>query len=167
MYAQFELISEQGKTPKYRLTAVCRWVDELKAFVGKDGYISLYLQKKREQQPTDAPAMFLQAKGSYNLTGIKNFYRDGKPSGIAYGYPYRSVTYGGKKPMPNPLVNYVEDGFLFLFHYDNNSVPKCFEMLWLCDSRQMITQHCKSLEMGSYDEELKKCRADAIPYNKG
>lgn len=171
MWAKFDFVPNGGATPKYKLAEAYKWVDELKALVGRDGYISLYLCQKREQQPTDAPSMYLQAKGSYNLTGLKDLFKNGTPSGIAYGYPYRSVTFGNKKPQANPLLRYVDDGFLFLFHYDKECgkplTPVSFEMLWLDGARQMIAQHCKALEMGGYDEELKKCRSEAIPYNKG
>lgn len=171
MWAKFDFVPNSGTTPKYKLTTAYKWVDELKALVGRDGYISLYLCQKREMQPINAPSMYLQAKGSYNLTGLKDLFRDGKPRGMAYGYPYRSITFGGKNPKPNPLLKYVDDGFLFLFHYDKECgkplVPASFEMLWLDGASKMIAQHCKALEMGGYDRELEKCRDEAIPYNKG
>lgn len=167
MWAKFEFDPDSKATPKYKLSENYKWVEELQSLVGKNGFISLYLCQKREGQPSDAPAMYLQAKGSYNLTGLKDLYRDNKPSGFAYGYPFNGSEYGGKKPMPDPLLKYKDDGFVFLFNYGNNGLPKSFEMLWLCGAKQMITQHCKTLEIGGYDEELKKCRAEANPYNKG
>lgn len=68
MWAKFALSPQSGATPKYVLTDAYGWVEELKDLVGRDGYISLYLQKRREGQPSDAPAMYLQAKGSINFT---------------------------------------------------------------------------------------------------
>ena len=170
MWAKFVLSPKSGKTPKYVLTDACGWVDELKDLVGRDGYISLYLCPKREGQSSDAPAMYLQAKYSLNLTGLKDLFVDGMMSNYAYGNPPKAVTYGNKKPRLNPLVKYVADGFLFVFHYDyeiklGEAVrPLSFEMLWLEGAGLMIPQHCKSLQMGSYDEILKKCRDEAIPY---
>ena len=73
----------------------------------------------------------------------------------------------------NPLVKYVADGFLFLFHYDYEikmgveEKPLSFEMLWLDGAGLMIPKHCKQMQMGCYNELLKKCRDEAIPYNKG
>ena len=114
--------------------------------------------------------MYLQAKCSLNLTGLKDLFVDGFMSNYAWGNPPKAVTYGTKKPRLNPLVKYVADGFLFVFHYDYEiklgemERPLSFEMLWLEGAGLMIPQHCKSLQMGSYDDILKKCRDEAIPY---
>ena len=170
MWAKFVLSPKSGKTPKYVLTDAWKWVDELKDLVGRDGYISLYLCQKREGQPSDAPSMYLQAKCSLNLTGLKDLFVDGMMSNYAWGNPPKAVTYGTKKPRLNPLVKYVADGFLFVFHYDYEiklgvmERPLSFELLWLESAGLMIPQHCKSLQMGAYDEILKKCRDEAIPY---
>ena len=171
MWAEFALSPNSGKTPKYVLTKACGWVDELKHLVGRDGYISLYLCQKREGQPSDAPSMYLQAKGSLNLTGLKELFVDGVMSNYAWGNPPRTVAYGTKKPKTNPLINYVADGFLFVFHYDYEiklgqqvERPLKFELLWLEGAGVMMPQHCKRLQMGSYDDILKKCRDEAIPY---
>lgn len=171
MWAKFVLSPQSGATPKYVLTDAYGWVEELKDLVGRDGYISLYLQKRREGQPSDAPAMYLQAKGSLNFTGLKCLFVDGYMSEYAWGNPPKAVTYGSKKPRMNPLVKYVADGFLFLFHYEIKmgvgEKPLSFEMLWLNGAGLMIPQHCKLMQMGCYNELLKKCRDEAIPYNKG
>lgn len=173
MWAKFALSPQSGATPKYVLTDAYGWVEELKDLVGRDGYISLYLQKRREGQPSDAPAMYLQAKGSLNFTGLKDLFVDGCMSEYAWGNPPKAVTYGSKKPRMNPLVKYVADGFLFLFHYEHEirmgveEKPLSFEMLWLDGAGLMIPKHCKQMQMGCYNELLKKCRDEAIPYNKG
>ena len=98
MWAKFVLSPKSKKTPKYVLTDACGWVDELKDLVGRDGYISLYLCQKREGQPSDAPSMYLQAKCSLNLTGLKDLFVDGMMSNYAYGNPPKAVTYGKEKP---------------------------------------------------------------------
>lgn len=170
MWAKFGLRQNSGKTPKYVLTDAWGWVEELKDLVGRDGYISLYLCQKREGQPADAPSMYLQAKSSLNLTGLRDLFVDGVMSNYAWGTPPKTVTYGAKKPRINPLIKYVADGFLFLFNYDfevklgEMERPLSFELLWLEGAGLMIPQHCKSLQMGSYNEILRKCREEAIPY---
>lgn len=170
MWAKFVLSPTSGVTPKYVLTDACGWVEELKELVGKDGYISLYLCPKREGQSSNAPSMYLQAKGSLNLTGLRDLFVDGMMSDYAWGNPPKAVTYGAKKPRFNPLVKYVADGFLFVFHYDfevkmeEMERPLSFELLWLEGAGLMIPQHAKSLQMGSYNEILRKCREEAIPY---
>lgn len=171
MWAKFVLSPKSGATPKYVLTDCYGWVEELKDLVGRDGYISLYLCQKREGQPSDAPSMYLQAKCSLNLTGLRDLFENGCMSNYAYGNPPKAVTYGSKKPRINPLIKYVADGFLFIFHYEYEIVlgqqmerPLYFEMLWLEGAGLMIPLHCKSLKMGSYDEILKKCRDESIPY---
>ena len=170
MWAKFALCPNSGKTPKYVLTDAWKWVDELKDLVGRDGYISLYLCQKREGQPSSAPSMYLQAKSSLNLTGLRDLFVDGVMSNYAWGTPPKTVTYGAKKPRINPLLKYVADGFLFVFHYDYEvklvemERPLSFEMLWLEGAGLMIPQHAKSLQMGSYNEILRKCREEAIPY---
>lgn len=168
MWAEFVLSPKSGKTPKYMLTKFCRWVDELEDLVGRDGDISLYLCQKREGQPAGAPCMYLQAKGSLNLTGLKELYEGGVMSNYAWGNPPKSKTYGTKKSRLNPLAKYEADGFLFVFHYDGEGKqverPLSFEMLWICGAGPMMSFHCKRLQMGNYDEILKRCRDEAIPY---
>ena len=170
MWAKFGLSPKTGKTPKYVLTDAWGWVEELKDLVGRDGYISLFLCQKREGQPSDAPNMYLQGKCSINFTGLKGLFVDGMMSNYAWGNPPKTITYGAKKPRLNPLIKYVADGFLFVFHYDfevkmeEMERPLSFELLWLEGAGLMIPQHAKSLQMGSYNEILRKCREEAIPY---
>ena len=104
MWAKFVLSPKSGNTPKYVLTDAYGWVEELKDLVGRDGYISLLLCEKRPGQPADAPPMYLQAKCSLNLTGLKDLFVDGFMSNYAYGNPPKAVTYGNKKPRSNPLI---------------------------------------------------------------
>ena len=62
MWAKFVLSPKSGKTPKYVLTDACGWVDELKDLVGRDGYISLYLQQTYQgnyQKPLKIKTHFL------------------------------------------------------------------------------------------------------------
>lgn len=167
-YARLDYDKTSKKTPKYVITKV--WgnyapMDELK---GKNGMISMYLLPKREVQPSNCPPMHLQAKSSLNLTGLKDYFVDGKLSGYAYGYPLSSQTYG-KDNKPNPFYPNREDGFLFLVHQDKEAStpaerqrPDYIEMIVLQGCKVLIGSYCKQLVVGGFAEALEVLRRDSV-----
>lgn len=82
-------------------------------------------------------------------------------SGFAYGYPMDKQTYS-KDNKINPFYEYKEDGFLFIIHPDENNpknlVPVSIEVIVLEGAKVLISQYCKQLEMGGFNEELKRLR---------
>ena len=161
-YARLEDCTEK-KTPKYVIkTQVGEYppMDEIK---NKNGEVSMFLLSSIDSgsKKENAPAMKLQAKGSLNFTGLKNYYVDGKPSGYAYGYPLEAETYS-KEKKPNPFFEYKDDGFLFIIHNDSQyGRPSCIELMVLDGGKSMISEHCKTLCMGGFDEALKALREQA------
>ena len=165
-YARFTNTTAKGaKVPKYSAIYQAGYYPPMEQLVGRDGYVSVYLQEKRETQTkSSTPKMSLQAKGSLNLTGLKDYFVDGKLSGFAYGYPYDRPTYG-KGEKPNPLYDYKNDGFLFVIHQDGSNTadltPTMIEMLVIEGGKTLISSYCKMLAMGGFNEVLDELRRQA------
>ena len=109
-----------------------------------------------------APAMRLQAKGSINFTGLKDYFIDGKLSGFAYGYPYGEKLFS-KDNKPNPFYNYKEDGYLFIASnvLQEQGIPTSIELIVLEGAKILASTYCKQLLMGGFDEELSTLREQA------
>lgn len=104
-YAKMELVTGT-KTPKYVITSQCGYYPPMEMLRGRDGKISMFLMEKRTGQPSNTPAMYLQAKKSYNFTGLKDFYKNGDLSGYAYGSHYeRTHTEATARMLQTPLRN--------------------------------------------------------------
>ncbi len=158
-YARLDRV--QGtQTPKYVITHTAGFYEPMSQLIGKDNNISFFLMEKRESQPSNTPPLFLQAKNSLNLTGLKDYYTDGgKISGFAYGYPSKEKTYKFKgKAAANPFYLYRNDGYLFIVHQNDQPTPEYFEWIVLQDSRDLIASYCKMLLMGGFDEVLERLR---------
>lgn len=164
-YAKMVDTTQKGKkTPKFTIVAQAGYYPPMELLKGKDGQISMYLQEKLKEGD-NVPSMWLQAKDSYNLTGIKDYFQDGKLSGYGYGYPLDKPTYSKKDNKPNPFYDYRQDGFLFIIHQDENDpknqVPVSIEFIVLEGARVLISAYCKQLVMGGFDEALKLLRMQA------
>ena len=113
-YGRLDFDSKSGKSPKYVLTSVWGNYSPMEALRGRNGMVSMYLLPKREGQSSNCPQMHLQAKGSLNLSGLKDYFINGKLSGFAFGFPPSTPTYSSKAK-PNPFFpSYKEDGFCLL-----------------------------------------------------
>ena len=166
-YARLSLIAGT-KTPKYVITHEAGFCAPMSRLIGADGKISFFLMQKRENQPSNTPPMSLQGKNSFNFTGLKDYYRDGKISGFAFGYPNREPTYRYKgKAVSNPFFEYRNDGYLFIVHQHEKPTPSIIELIILEDAIDMIASYCKMLVMGGFNEPLERARKAAKPYNKG
>ena len=97
--------------------------------------------------------------------GLKDWFEDGKITGIAYGNPFDKPTYGKATKRQNPFYEYREDGYLFIVHQDKkdttNLVPTEIELLVLEKTGEMTPRYSKQLQMGGFDEELAKLRQQA------
>ena len=163
-YARMDLnTTKKIKTPKYTITAQVGYYPPMGELVGKDGQISFYLKEKL-RQGANIPSMFLQAKNSLNFTGLKEFFKDGKLSGYAYGYPSDKETYGkdGKK---NPFWEYRKDVYLFLVYQNENDphdqTPTHIELIVLERAMPINSAYCKQLVMGGFDDKLTDLRKQA------
>lgn len=161
-YALMENTTQKGKlTPKYTITAQAGYYPPMEKLIGRDKQISMNLLNQSREDNSSTPPMKLQAKNSLNFTGLKDLWREGKMSGFAYGYPLDKPTYS-KDNKINPFFEYKEDGFLFIIHPDennpNNFVPVSIEVIVLEGAKVLISQYCKQLEMGGFDEELERLR---------
>lgn len=165
-YAKFGYDQKSGKTPKYTMEKAAGYLPEFDALKGKNGKVNLYLMSKREGQSIDAPAMSLQAvKNGLNLTGLKDYYLDGKISGIAYGYPPQEPTFSAKAKA-NPLYSCKNDGYLFIFEFSEKRegeaiIPISFELIVIDGGKVLISAYAKMLQMGGFDEALTALREQA------
>lgn len=166
-YARMDNCTPKGnKTLKYKITAQAGFYPPMQELVGKDGCISFYLKEKL-RQGANIPSMFLQAKNSLNFTGLKEFFKNDKLSGYAYGYPSDQKTYG-KDAKQNPFYERRTDGYLFLVHQNENDphdqTPTYIELIVLKNARLLVSAYCKQLVMGGFEEALKMLREQATEY---
>lgn len=164
-YAKIVNATQKGKkTPKFTITAQAGYYPPMEQLKGRDGLISMYLMEKMKEG-ANVPSMRLQAKGSLNLTGMKDYFQDGKLSGFAYGYPLDEPTYS-KDNKNNPFYEYKNDGFLFRVYQDEkdptNIIPTCIEFVVLEGAKVLISAYCKQLVMGGFDEALQALREQAL-----
>lgn len=163
LYARFEAIGAK-KTPKYRVCQMVGYYPPMDALKGRDGQISMYLMEKLKEG-VNVPSMRLQAKDSFNFTGLKEYFADGgKLSGYAYGYPPDTPTYSAKCKT-NPFFDCRNDGFLFMFDggTPSNPTPATFELIVLEGAKNLIASYCKMLMAGGFNEELANVRKIANP----
>lgn len=165
-YAKMVNTTQTGKkTPKYTIVAQAGYYPPMEQLKGRDGLVSLNLMEKL-REGDNIPSMRLQAKNSLNLTGLKEYFKDGKLSGYAYGYPLDKQTYS-KDDKPNPFYDYRQDGFLFLIHQDEqapeNQVPTSIEFIVLEGAKVLISAYCKQLVMGGFKDALEQLREQAKP----
>lgn len=159
MYGEFQLVNGT-KTPRYVLARVRGYKKELNELRGRTGEISLYLIKRQSKK--GRPSFFLQAKNSYNLSGLFAFsetqYR------YAYGNPLQAVTYG-KENRQNPLIDYVDDAFLFKFFYNESQViPQKISFFWMIGEKEHARKWMQFWEAGELEIYEKYARENAIPY---
>ena len=151
------------KTPKFTIIAQAGYYPPMELLKGKDGHISMNLMEKLKEG-SNVPSMRLQAKNSLNLTGLKDYFQDGKLSGFAYGYPLDKPTYS-KDSKPNPFFEYRQDGFLFRVYQDEqdpqNVIPTSIEFVVLDGAKVLISAYCKQMVMGGFDEALQALREQA------
>lgn len=167
-YAKLEYSTEDGKkTPKYTITEWAGYYPPMEKLRGRDGRISFNLMDNlmnKKKEGMNIPSMRLQAKGSLNLTGLKEYFADGKLSGFAYGYPDSRETYSSKNK-PNPFFEYRDDGFLFVVHQNPNDptsiTPIQIELIVLEKARVLIPAYLKQLMMGGFDKVLAQLREQA------
>lgn len=162
-YAKMEDVTGGKKTPKYKVTKTAGYYPPMDALKGKDGAISFYLMASKDSGSTkdNAPAMKLQGKNSLNFTGLKEYYKDGKLSGFAYGYPLDKETYS-KDNKPNPFYEYKADCFLFVIKGGDASTgsqqPVTIELLVLEGAKTLGAAYLSMLVKGGFDEELQQVR---------
>ena len=164
-YAKLVNTTQTGKvTPKYTITAQAGFYPPMEQLKGRDGLVSMNLMEKLKEGE-NVPSMRLQAKGSYNFTGLKEYFQDGKLSGYAYGYPDPRPTYSSRGKA-NPFFDCRQDGYLFLIQADQsdptNTIPASIELIVLESAKVLISAYCKQLTMGGFDEVLEQLRKQAV-----
>ena len=161
-YAKMVYSTAEGKkTPKYTIVAQAGYYPPMEQLVGRGGKISFNLIANKEG--IDVPPYRLQGKNSYNLTGLKDYFVDGKLTGYAYGEPMQTAAYS-KENKINPFYDYRQDGYLFLIEQDGdktNITPKAIELIVLECAKPLIGSYCKMLEQGGFDEALEIIRKQA------
>ena len=164
-YANMVNSTQTGRTtPKYTIMGQGGYYPPIEQLRGRDGSISFNLMPQSREDKSSAPPMRLRAKNSLSFTGLKDFWVGGKLSGYAYGYPMDKPTYSSQSK-PNPFFDYKDDGFLFIFHYDEqdhtNLTPISIELIVLENAKVLISAYCKMLTMGGFDEVLGQLRKQA------
>jgi len=160
-YAMLVYDANSKKTPKYLITKEAGYYPPMDSIRGRDGKISFYLMEKLKEG-RNVPDMRLQAKGSINFTGLKEFFVDGKLSGYAYGYPYGEKTFS-KENKPNPFFDYKDDGYIFMVSQENKErgIPASIEFMVLEGAKILASAYCKQLLMGGFDDVLSTLRRQA------
>lgn len=165
-YAKMEYDTNSKKTPKYVIKAEAGFYEPMEHIKGRNGLVSMYLMEKLKDG-ANVPSMRLQAKGSLNFTGLKDYFIDDKLSGFAYGYPLTDKVYSSKK-IENPFYEYREDGFLFIINQNQTAAtaaeqirPTFIELIVLDGAKVLIPSYCKQLTMGGFDEAINLLREQA------
>lgn len=160
-YAKLVYNANSKKTPKYSILKEAGYYPPMNSLRGRDGFVSFYLMEKLKEG-SNIPAMRLQAKGSINFTGLKDYFEDGKISGFAYGYPYGEKLFS-KDKKPNPFYEYKEDAYLFIVSKElqGQGIPTIIEFIVLEGARILASAYCKQLLMGGFDEVLNSLREQA------
>lgn len=168
-YGRLDYNPKSGKSPKYTLTRMWGSYPPLNELKGRDSMVSMYLLPKREGQSSNCPQMHLQCKGSLNLSGLKDYFINGKLSGFAFGFPPSTPTYSSKAKPNCFYPSYTEDGFLFLVHQDKEAPtsaeqqrPDYIELLVLDGCKVLVGSYCQQLMLGGFDEILKALRRDSV-----
>lgn len=165
-YARMLNTTQKGKkTPKYTIIGAAGYYPPMELLRGRDTKVSMNLMEKLKEGE-NVPSMRLQAKGSLNFTGLKEWFVNGRLSGFAYGYPSNKPTYS-KDNKPNPFYDYRNDGYLFVVHQDQsnpeNLIPTEIELIVLEGAKVLISSYCKQLVMGGFDEALENLRKQVKP----
>ncbi len=165
-YAKMEYSTQKGReTPRYTITRQAGYYPPMEQLKGRDGKISFFLLPQSREDISSTPPMKLQGKGSLNFTGLKDYWIEGKISGLAYGYPLDKPTYSSKAKQ-NPFFDYKDDGYLFYIHTNATqpTKPTYIELLILegaAKVKGILASYCKMLEMGGFDEALQALRLQA------
>jgi hypothetical protein len=128
-------------------------------------YFSLIPTDKNEyrKQEGTTPEYYLQctpAKSkTINFSGIRFQYSDGKETTVASGEP--SDRQKLKTGANNPMYDQRNDGFLFLFSKDMQTL----EILIIAEGRLLIDSYRKQLSLGGFDEVLQQLRQQAKEVN--
>ena len=169
-YAKMIDCTGSNKTPKYEIVEQAGFYPPMEQIKGRNGKISMYLMAKKEDAKANTPSMKLQAKDSLNFTGLKDYFKDGKLSGFAYGYPLAEATFSSKSK-PNPFYEYKDDAFLFIIHQNEEAPteaekikPYYIEMVVLEGAKVLAAAYCKQLVMGGFENEIEALRKQAKPY---
>lgn len=161
-YAKMEYSTAAGKkTPKYTITAQAGYYPPMESMKGRDGTISFHLLENKKG--IDVPPYRLQGKNSYNMTGLKDYFAEGKLTGYAYGEPMQKECYS-KCAKPNPFYEYRQDGYMFVIHQSDNDksiTPIAIEFVVLEYAKPLIGSYCKMLQQGGFDEALEIIRKQA------
>lgn len=163
-YARMVNVTGNLATPKFAIVGAAGYYPPMELLRGRDKKVSMTLIESEGK--INAPSIRLQAKGSLNFTGLKEWFTNGKLSGFAYGYPMKEPTYSSKNKQ-NPFYNYRNDGYLFVVHQDQsnpeNLTPTEIELIVLEGARVLISAYCKQLVMGGFNEALNDLRKQAKP----
>ena len=159
------LNTTQKATPKFTIVGAVGYYPPMELLRGRDTKVSMNLMEKLKEGE-NVPSMRLQAKGSLNFTGLKEWFVNGRLSGFAYGYPSNKPTYS-KDNKPNPFYDYRNDGYLFVVHQDQsnpeNLIPTEIELIVLEGAKVLISSYCKQLVIGGFNEALENLRKQAKP----
>lgn len=130
----------------------------LNPFKNASGQIALYKTPARDiiTANTKRLAEWSLSNGSLNLSSL--YIEDMDFPGLAYGYPNAKPKLSNGQR--NPLFEYRNDGYLFVFNPDLTEI----EMLIIQDGRNLIGSYYQLLIDGALDEQIQELRESATPY---
>ena len=146
------LNTTQKATPKFTIVGAVGYYPPMELLRGRDNKISMNLMEK-SKEGINVPSARLQAKGSLNFTGLKEWFVNDKLSGFAYGYPSNKPTYS-KDNKPNPFYDQSNP---------ENIIPTEIELIVLEGAKVLISSYCKQLVIGGFNEALENLRKQAKP----
>lgn len=177
-YARLEDTTGDLATLRYSVRYEAGDYPPMRQMVGRDGLVSFNLIGSlldgTSGDSKHTPMRF-QGKNSLNVTGLYDYFIDGKLSGIAYGTPLSKPTYS-KENKPNPFYHHRKDGFLFRMHFNDDALlrdpvtadpkdirPDYIEMLVLEGAVNFVGSYCQQLKRGGFDDVIAAMRAKERP----
>lgn len=152
------------KTPRYDVTAMAGATMCFDRLKNKKGMIVFYLIPTKEiSKKYDRIADHnLQAKDSYNFSGLYLLEQVDNEPIVGFGNPMQDETFGKWRKTNNPFYEARDDGYLFLIQPDWKQI----EIFVVRGGGGSIIANAQSLKDGFFVNEMERIRQQAQPiYN--
>ena len=158
---QLHKIKLNPKTPRYDVTAMAGDTTYIDGLKNNKGMIIFYLVPSKEiSKKFDRIAdQNLQAKDSYNFSGVYLLEKvEGEPL-VGFGNPLQDETFGKWRKNKNPFYDVRDDGYVFLIQPDWKQI----EIFVVRGGGGSIIAIAQSLKGGCYQKEIEDLRQKAKP----
>lgn len=155
-------LKPEPKIPRLDLTSFSGYYKGIEPFISTKGmiYYNLMRTEKINANGNRKASYYLQGQKSLNFSSI---YLMNETEKIKFGFgePNNKPTIKkGKQRVPNPVLPFKNDGYLFIVHDDYQQI----EILICENSRYSIQAFAKKLANGGFDEALQQFRENAQPF---